>query len=332
MEIIAKLGTLLGLSFVSGINLYATVAVVGLCAKYRLVEGLPKDFDVLANDAVIFVAVLLYLMEFLVDKIPGLDTLWDIIHTLIRPLGGAMLALMQVGEASQALEVIVFMLGASLAAAAHVTKSGTRLIINTSPEPVSNFLVSLAEDAGAFGLAYVSLAHPGIGLVITALLLLAIAAVLPLIVRTVRMLFAAVWFRLKCALWKEAAWTGTRSPSYALDTFFDGVKTTGESLVWTARAYALRIPHVPRSTALDVVVSTHALHFVYRRRLRRRSIRIPLEEVDMQKIYPGILMSRWMIRTSRGDWLLNLYRPLAQTLPVDLKGMVSPDGRLEPVY
>lgn len=332
MDIIAKLGTLLGLSFVSGINLYATVAVVGLCTKYRWVEGLPGEFDVLGNDAVIFVAVLLYIMEFLVDKIPGLDTLWDFIHTLIRPLGGAMLALMQVGEASPAVEVIVFMLGASLASAAHVTKAGTRLIINTSPEPVSNFLVSLAEDAGAFGLAYVSLAHPEISLIVTAVLMVAIAVMLPLIFRTVRMLFAAIGFRLKCALWKEAAWTRTRSPSYALDAFFDGVKTEGERLVWTARAYALRIPQIPRSTALDVLVSSHAIYLLYKRRFQRRSVRIPLEDVELQKVYPGILMSRWLIRGSRGDWLLNLYRPLAQTLPVDLKGMAAPDGRLEPVY
>ena len=332
MEIIAKLGTLLGLSFVSGINLYATIAVVGFCTKYRLVDGLPREFDVLANDAVIFVAVLLYVMEFLVDKIPGLDTLWDFIHTLIRPLGGAMLALMQVGEASPALEVIVFMLGASLASAAHVTKAGTRLIINTSPEPVSNFVVSLAEDAGAFGLAYVSLAYPGIGLVITLVLLIGIAVMMPLIFRTVRMLFSAIWFRLKCALWKEAAWTRTRSPSYALDAFFDEVKTEGEKIIWTARAYALRIPQVPRSTALDVLITSNAIYLLYRRRFRRQSVRIPLEDIELQKVYPGILMSRWMIRGPRRDWLLNLYRPLAQTLPVDLKGMVTPDGRLEPAY
>ncbi|MCU0588338.1 MAG: DUF4126 domain-containing protein [Syntrophobacteraceae bacterium] len=332
MEIIAKLGTLLGLSFVSGINLYATIAVVGVCKKYELVRGLPGDFDVLANDAVIFVAVLLYLLEFLVDKIPGLDSLWDFIHTLIRPLGGAMLALMQVGEATPALEIIVFMLGASLASAAHVTKAGTRLIINTSPEPVSNFLVSLAEDAGAFTLAYLSLAHPTLSLVITVGMLTLIAVMLPVIFRTIRMLFSAIWARLKCALWKEAAWTWTRSPSYDLDAFFDEVRTEGEKLIWTARAYALRLPQVPRSTALDVLVTTRGIHLRYRRRLRRQSLTISREEIDLQRIYHGILMSRWVIRGPRGDWYLNVYRPLAQTIPMDLEGMGKNDGRLEPVH
>jgi hypothetical protein len=323
MEIIAKLGTLLGLSF--------TVAVVGICTKYELVQGLPREFDVLANDAVIFVAVLLYVLEFLVDKVPGLDTLWDFIHTLIRPLGGAMLALMQVGEASPAVEVIVFMLGAGLASAAHITKAGVRLIINTSPEPVSNFLVSLAEDLGAFGLAYLSLAHPYLSLVVTLVLLVLIILLLPLILRTIRMLFAAIWYRLKCALWKEAAWTQTRSLSFSLDTFFDRVKEEGEKLIWTARAYALRVPQIPRSTALDVLVTSKAIHLSFTRRFRRHSVKLPLEEVELQKVYSGILMSRWMIRGSKGDWLLNIYRPLSQTLPLDLKAEAGTDERLQPV-
>lgn len=331
MEIIAKLGTLLGLSFVSGVNLYATVAVVGICTKYELVGGLPQELNVLGNDAVIFVAVLLYLLEFLVDKVPGLDTLWDFIHTLIRPLGGAMLALMQVGEASPAVEVIAFMLGASLASAAHITKSGARLIINTSPEPVSNFLVSLAEDLGVFGLAYLSLAHPYLSLVVTLVLLVLIVLMLPLIFRTIRMLFAAVWYRLKCALWKEAAWTQTRSLSYSLDTFFDRVKEEGEKLVWTARVYAVQVPQVPRSTAMDVLVTSKAIHLIFTRKFRRRSVKIPLEEVELQRVYPGILMSRWMVRGSRGDWLLNIYRPLSQTLPLDLKAEARTDERLQPV-
>ena len=111
MDVIAQLGSLLGLSFISGINLYATVAVTGLCVKFGLVQGLPPEFQVFANDAVLFVALFFYAIEFFMDKIQGLDTLWDSIHTVIRPLGGALIALMQVGEASPAVEVIVFLFG-----------------------------------------------------------------------------------------------------------------------------------------------------------------------------------------------------------------------------
>jgi hypothetical protein len=137
MELIAQLGSILGLSFISGINLYATVAVVGICTRFDLIQGLPPEFQVLSNEAVIFVALLLYFVEFFMDKIQGLDTLWDSLHTIIRPLGGAFIALMQVGEASLAVEVIVFMLGASLASAwifvSDYGLSQTELFSHTDP-------------------------------------------------------------------------------------------------------------------------------------------------------------------------------------------------------
>lgn len=327
MDVIAKLGMLLGLSFISGINLYATVAVVGFCTKYRLIEGLPPEFGVLAHDAVIFVAVLLYLLEFLVDKIPGLDSLWDLLHTLIRPLGGAMLALVQVGEASPVLDVIAFMIGASLASAAHATKAGVRLIINTSPEPFSNVLVSLGEDVGAFGLAYLSLAHPRLGLIVTLLLLALICFLMPVILRTVRMLFSAIFFKIKSFLWKETAWTTTRSVPFQLDAYFEHERQADEKLLWTGPAFAVRVPGARRSTALQVMITNKAVLMLYRHWFRRQSLRLPLEDLESYKTYPGMLLNKWLLRTVRGDWVLQVYQPLASTLPRDLKGDVDPRER-----
>lgn len=327
MDVIAKLGMVLGLSFISGINLYATVAVVGFCTKYRLVEGLPAEFGILAHDAVIFVAILLYVLEFLVDKIPGLDTLWDLLHTLIRPLGGAMLALVQVGEASPALEVIAFMVGASMASAAHVSKAGVRLIINTSPEPFSNILVSLAEDVGAFGLAYMSLAHPKLGLVITLVLLALIAFLMPVMLRTVRMLFSAIMFKVKCFLWKETAWTTARSMPYQLDVAFEQQRLPGEKLLWTGPAYAVRFPGLRRSAALQVMITNKGFLILHRHWFRRQFFRLPLEEFEFHKTYHGMLLNKWLLRTVRGDWILQLYQPLAKTLPQELKGEVDSRDR-----
>lgn len=318
MEVIAKLGSILGLSFIAGVNLYATVAVVGICAKYQLVQGLPPEFQVLANDAVIFVAVFLYLIEFLMDKVPGLDTLWDSIHTLIRPLGGAMLALMQVGQASPALEVIVFMLGASLASAAHITKAGTRLIINASPEPFSNVVLSTGEDVLAVGFSYLSLAYPKVSFFLTLACLIAFVLVFPLILRTVRMLFAALFFRVKCFLRKEAAWMASRSMPLSYDMFFDRHKDADEKLSWTARAHSVKVPGISKFTPLQVVVTTKAIHFLYRRRFRIQEKTLPLEEVAQQKSYPGMLLTKWLLRTTRGDWLLQFYQPLSSTLPHNL--------------
>lgn len=318
MEIIAKLGSLLGLSFIAGINLYATVAMVGICVKFQLVQNLPPEFHVLANDAVIFVAIFLYLIEFLLDKIPGLDTLWDAIHTVIRPLGGAMLALMQVGEASPALEVIAFMLGASLASVAHVTKAGTRLIINTSPEPFSNFLVSTGEDLAAIGYSYLSLAYPKLSFFLTLAFLTLFVLVLPLVLRTFRMLFSALLFRGKCLFHKEAAWMSSRSLPMAYDLFFDQNKVADEKVLWTGRAYAIRVPSISRFTPLQVVVSSRAIHLIYRHRFRLQEKTVPLQDVYQHKSYPGLLLAKWLLRTSHGDWLLQLYQPLAVTLPQNM--------------
>jgi Domain of unknown function (DUF4126) len=318
MEIVAKLGSLLGLSFISGINLYATVAVVGLCRKFELVHGLPPEFDILANDAVLAVAILLFVMEFVMDKVPGLDTLWDSIHTIIRPFGGAMLALLQVGESSPAMQVIVFMLGASLASAAHITKAGTRLIINTSPEPFSNILVSLAEDAGAIGFSYMSLAYPRTTFFLTLVCLAVIGVFMPLILRTVRMLFCALFFKLRCFLFQECAWTSSRALPYSLDAFFDAHRDADEKLLWTGQAYAVKIPQLSKHSRVQVIITSKRVHFLYRHWSRLREHVIALSELAQSKPYRGFLLSRWLLKTARGDWLLYLYPSLVRTLPQDL--------------
>ncbi|MCK8600613.1 DUF4126 domain-containing protein [Desulfoferrobacter suflitae] len=328
MEVIAKLGSLLGLSFIAGINLYATVAVTGICVKYQLVQGLPPELHVLANDAVIFLAVFLYVIEFLMDKVPGLDTLWDSLHTIIRPLGGAMLALMQVGEASPAMEVMVFMLGASLASVAHITKAGTRVIVNASPEPVSNFVVSTGEDVLAVGYTYLSLAYPKVTFFLTLLCLAIFVMVFPLIFRTVRMLLGAILFRIKCFLRKEAAWMESRSLPFQYDRFYEQHKQPGEKVCWTGRAHSLKVPGMAKFSPLRVVISSQAIHLLHRRRFRLQDKVLPLDELTQHKSYPGSLLAKWLLRTASGDWLLQLYQPLATTLPADLTPKDKPDEKL----
>lgn len=313
MEIIAKLGSLMGLSFIAGVNLYATVAVVGLCLKYQVVQGLPPELYPLANDAVIFIALVLYSLEFLADKVPGLDTLWDSIHTLIRPLGGAMLALMQVGEASPALEVIVFMLGASLASASHLTKAGTRLIVNASPEPFSNVLLSVGEDIGTVGFSYLSLAYPKLSFFLTLGLLGLIAFLLPLILRTMRLFFSALFFRVKSTFQGGSAQSSILPIQF--DTFFEGQKSPSENVLWVGKGYAIKIPGIPKFTSLWAVVTTETVYFLYRRRFRIQAQQFARSELRMDRCYPGTLLGKWLLRTSRTDWIIYLYQPLSQTLP-----------------
>ena len=159
VEILATLGRTLGFSFAAGINLYATVAVLGLAKRYGWVQ-LPEQFQVFDNDVVIGVALLLYVVEFVADKIPWVDSLWDAVHTVIRPVGGAIIAVTTLGEASPTVEGLIALLGGTVAAGTHFGKAGTRAVANTSPEPFSNWVLSISEDVFVIGLAALALKYP----------------------------------------------------------------------------------------------------------------------------------------------------------------------------
>ena len=187
--LIAILGRTAAFSFAAGINLYATVAILGLVSRFKWVE-LPPQFAIFNNDIVIGLAVLLYVIEFFADKIPYLDTAWDLVHTAIRPLGGAFLAVASVGDASPAAQGLAALLGGTLAAGSHLTKAGTRAVANTSPEPFSNWILSLGEDLFVVGLGFLALQYPIVALGVVALLIGLVAAFAVVIVRTVRRWFA----------------------------------------------------------------------------------------------------------------------------------------------
>src|SRR5919112_459307 len=159
MEAIAALGRTMGFSFAAGINLYATVAILGLASRYQWV-ALPQQFRVFDNDVVIVAALVMYVIEFVADKVPWVDSLWDAAHTIIRPAGGALIAVATLGDASPAVEGLAALLGGTLAAGSHFTKAGTRAVANTSPEPFSNWALSLAEDAFVIGLSTLALKFP----------------------------------------------------------------------------------------------------------------------------------------------------------------------------
>jgi hypothetical protein len=187
------LGRTLGFSFAAGVNLYATLAILGLAARYGWVE-LPEQFQVFNHNVVIGAAIVMYLVEFFADKIPYVDTLWDLIHTAIRPLGGALIAVATLGDASAPVEGLVALLGGTVAAGSHLTKTSTRAVANTSPEPVSNWLLSFAEDVFVVGLAYLALQYPIAALVIATILIVIILAFAAVIIRTVRR-----WFTRRAA-------------------------------------------------------------------------------------------------------------------------------------
>lgn len=189
MDLITTLGRTLGFSFAAGVNLYATVAILGLAARYGAVS-LPPQFQVFNHDLVIGAAIVMYVIEFVADKVPWVDSLWDLIHTAIRPLGGALIAVTTLGDASPAMQGLVALLGGTVAASSHLTKASTRAVANSSPEPVSNWILSIAEDVFVVGLGYLAVQYPIAALIVAVTLFLLIVIFAAVILRNVRGWFA----------------------------------------------------------------------------------------------------------------------------------------------
>lgn len=186
---LVTLGRTLGFSFAAGVNLYATVAILGLASRYGWVS-LPPQFQVFNNDLVIGAAIVLYVIEFFADKIPYVDTLWDMLHTLIRPVGGALIAVTTLGEASPTVQGLVALLGGTIATGSHLTKTSTRAVANTSPEPFSNWILSVGEDLFVVGLGFLALQYPVAALAVALALTVLIAIFAAVIFRLVRQWFS----------------------------------------------------------------------------------------------------------------------------------------------
>ena len=144
-QLISTIAIAMGASWVSGINLYAAVATLGLLGRFSHLQ-LPGELEVLTSWWVIGVAVVLYVIEFVADKVPYVDSTWDVIHTFIRIPAGAVLAASAFGDFDRSVQVIALLLGGGLALSSHGTKAATRAMLNASPEPVSNWVASIAED------------------------------------------------------------------------------------------------------------------------------------------------------------------------------------------
>ena len=170
MNLISTLAIAMGAGWVSGINLYAAVATLGLLGRFAHLR-LPGELDILTSWWIIGLAVALYLVEFIADKVPYVDNIWDAIHTFIRVPAGAVLAATAFGDFDRGVQVVAFLLGGGLALSAHGTKASARAAVNLSPEPVSNVVVSLTEDVIAVGSVLLSVFAPFILFAVIALFL-----------------------------------------------------------------------------------------------------------------------------------------------------------------
>lgn len=179
----------MGVAWASGINLYAAIFMLGLLGSTGHIQ-LPPDLQVVTDPLIMFAAALMYCIEFFADKIPGVDNAWDTVHTFIRIPAGAVLAMGAVGDISPAAELAAFLLGGTLAAGAHATKAGSRILINTSPEPVSNWVVSIAEDIIVIIGMWTALTHPAVFLTGLLVFIILMIWLLPKIWHGVKRIFS----------------------------------------------------------------------------------------------------------------------------------------------
>ncbi|HED16084.1 MAG TPA: DUF4126 domain-containing protein [Gammaproteobacteria bacterium] len=188
MNAVDQIALSMGAAWGSGINLYATILVLGYMGMTGQVQ-LPPELMVLSNPLVIGAAGLMYAVEFFADKTPGVDTAWDAIHTFIRIPAGALLASAALTDMGPAAELAGMLVGGGLAAATHATKAGSRVIINTSPEPFTNWTASVGEDVVVIAGVWASLQHPWWFLGVLVLFILLMIWLLPRIWRALKWVF-----------------------------------------------------------------------------------------------------------------------------------------------
>lgn len=187
-QLIATIALTMGTAWAAGINLYATIGILGFLGVTGNIV-LPEQLLVLQNPLVIGAAALMYVVEFFADKTPGVDTGWDTIHTFIRIPAGVMLAAGAVGEVNPAIVIVAGILGGTISATSHSLKAGSRIMINTSPEPFSNWTASVLEDVAVIAGLWTALHHPLVFIGLFVLFLLLAIWLLPKVWRGIKALF-----------------------------------------------------------------------------------------------------------------------------------------------
>ena len=240
MEVLQKLGVALGFATLAGLNLYLTVFATSMAIYNGWIILSPEyaSLQVLGHPAVMIVAGGLYFLEFFADKVPWIDSLWDLGHTVIRPLGGAFLALKTLGNSDPTFDVIVALLAGGVTLTVHGAKAGTRLVANASPEPFSNVALSLAEDVsvvGGLGVLDYSYKHnPWVALVVFGCIVLVLLYVTPRIFRFLRIKVWLFWKKLSSPAASGQEYRLDRRLPAETDLLFHRLTKQAETVAWAA--------------------------------------------------------------------------------------------------
>jgi hypothetical protein len=278
---LVHLASILGLSLASGVSLYLGVLVTGLCVRFQWVTGLPGELDVLGHPAVITAAALLYLLEFFADKIPFVTVVWDFIHTVVRPVGGALLALAAAGDLNPVVKVIAMLVGGTIALSVHGTKMGFRLAAHSAPEPATHAAISVAEDLTVVGVLMLAYHNPVVASIVLSAVVLLMAFFIPRLLRTLGFLFSSLAGRVR-------SWFGPAAPASAPAWVLERALAADPSGRFRIlEAYAKVVKGAPRLADGFLVRSEKGWHFVYRGLFRSRTV-----DLDEGRLEP--------LRTDRG--------------------------------
>jgi len=305
VEKLDLLAVALGLAALAGINLYLTVFVTGLAIHFHWITLAPQyqSLEVLGNPWIITIAGILYFLEFFADKIPWVDSIWDAVHTVIRPIGGALLAIQVLGHPSPAFTVIVGLLAGGTSLVAHTVKAATRLASNTSPEPFSNIGLSLGEDAAVLGgLALVHF-NPVLALVI---FLIGMAAFFYFAPKILRAMKAKIWLA-----WKKLNGPAERGLSVELPvtlptrlaSVFAHENVLGETIAWAAPCISGRGHRIP-ANLFGALIATNEeprrLIFVARKGRRPFARTIDMEDLVVGR-EPRFLFENLIVSPAGGQ-------------------------------
>ncbi|MEN3368981.1 MAG: hypothetical protein V7609_1124 [Verrucomicrobiota bacterium] len=333
------LSVALGLACLAGINLYLTVFVTGLAIHYHWIVLTPsyQSLEILGQPWVIAIAGLLYVLEFFADKIPWVDSAWDTVHTIIRPIGGALLAIQVLGHHTPALDILIVLLAGTTSLVTHTAKASSRLVANSSPEPLSNIGLSIAEDIAVFGGLALIHYNPILAISIFAL---AIAAFLYFAPKVLRSMKAKIWLALN----KLNAAADLRRPSNLpialpsrLAPIFSKQNLLGETIAWAVPCVSGRGRRIPANLFGALVATNeepHKIVFVARKNWKAFCQTIDLDGSTISR-EPQFLSENLVIlpREGRGPKYSFLFTrsrgALVELIAEDLREKLSVTARVE---
>ena len=320
MDTVQVVGSAMGLGLLAGIRLYATVFALGLAIRMGWFHPSPEfaQLDMLAQTPVLGVSAAAFLVEFFADKVPWLDSLWDSVHTFIRPIGAAVLGATALGSFDPSTQILVALLCGGLAFTGHTSKAATRLAANHSPEPFSNLALSFAEDLIVPAGLWVAFEHPLVAIVVVSAFLAVFAWLAPKVFRLLYVSWTAL--RSLVAKWFGSAPSSTTVmlPDTPARTAFEGLsfrplpanvakKLNGRAAAGVHCVATSAVPGLKSSTGY-LCVTPDELVFVARRMFRLRTYRLPLQQIQSAVLRRGFFLDTLVFTTADRDVAFDVFK------------------------